>query len=445
LFRREQRATLDQFVAPGRRGSYRGRVVKATEARQQSVVWAAQRLRADLVSLMPVDVYREVGSINVKVPTPAVLKTPSSWADSQPMTIGEWIGSGQVDLDAHGNSFGVIRAVDALNKPAQIDLIQAEDVTARVRDGRILYYRICGEKTDPRFVWHERQFTVGGLPMGLSPIAHAAMQIAGSSGAQSFATDWFANGAVPSAHLKNTEMTIPDLEKTAAIKDQFLASTAVGEPFVSGKDWTYDPIAAKAAESGFIEQMEYSDLALCRFFGVPADMVDVESATGSVTYANVTQRNVQLLVMNLGGAVKRREDTISTRVLPDQRVAKLNRNAVLAMDPKTRADLLKAQIDSRQIAPSEARELEDREPFTEAQYAEFDRLFGKGTDPIAALGAALSGQESNGDSDEVRQARSVAELIQKIYLGVGTVISDTEARDIANRAGAGLAPGGIPS
>ena len=68
-------------------------------------------------------------------------------------------------------------------------------------------------------------------------------------------------------------------------------------------------LAAKASESGFIQQMEYTDVALTRFFGVPADMVDVQSSTGSVTYANITQRNLQLLVMNLGGAVKRREDT----------------------------------------------------------------------------------------------------------------------------------------
>lgn len=375
LFRTE-RASSTQVVLPARRARARGRAVHATEARQQSVVWGAQRLRADLVSLMPVDVFRKVSTINVAVRTPPVLTIPSAWADGQPMTIGEWLGTGQMDLDAHGNAFGVIRAVDGLGKPAQIDLVRVEDVSCTIRDGRIRSYRICGEKTDPRFVWHERQFTIGGFPLGLSPIAHAALQIAGSTGAQQFATDWFANGTVPSAHLRNVEMTIPDAGAAGRVKDEFLASVHAGEPFVSGKDWEYKPLAAKAAESGFLQQMQYSDVALTRFFGVPADMVDVQSSTGNVTYANITQRNLQLLVMNMGGAVKRREDTFSNRILPAARFAKLNRGAVLAMDPKARADLLKVQIDSRQLAPSEARELEDREPFTEEQYAEFDRLFG---------------------------------------------------------------------
>lgn len=379
LFWNQRGSSSSSLVIPVRAARSRGREVRATEARQQSVIWAAQRLRADLVSLMPVDVYRQVGRLNVPVSTPPVLQAPSAWADGQPMSIGEWLGTSQMDIDGHGNAFGVIRAVDGLGRPAQIDLVKIDDVSCTVRDNKILRYRIAGEKTDPRFVWHERQFTIPGFPLGLSPIAHAALTIAGSSGAQQFATDWFANGAIPSAHLRNTQMELPDSKAAERVKAMFLASTSAGEPFVSGKDWEYKPLAAKAAESGFLQQMQYTDVALTRFFGVPGDLVDVQSASGSTTYANISQRNLQLLVTNLGGAIKRREDAISTRVLPVARFAKLNRNAVLAMDAKTRAEVFKMQIDSRQLAPSEARELEDRAPFTDEQFAEFDRLFGART------------------------------------------------------------------
>jgi ssDNA-binding replication factor A large subunit len=62
-----------------------------------------------------------------------------------------------------------------------------------------------------------------------------------------------------------------------------------------------------------------------------------------------------------------------------------------------------------------------------------------------------------GTADGENDARSIAELIQKIYLGVGVVITADEARTIANRAGAGLEgsmpdapsaarmPGAVPS
>jgi hypothetical protein len=45
------------------------------------------------------------------------------------------------------------------------------------------------------------------------------------------------------------------------------------------------------------------------------------------------------------------------------------------MDPASRAAMLKLQIDSRTLAPSEARALDNRPPFTEAQMDEFDRFW----------------------------------------------------------------------
>lgn len=51
----------------------------------------------------------------------------------------------------------------------------------------------------------------------------------------------------------------------------------------------------------------------------------------------------------------------------------------------------------------------------------------------------VDGSASDGEaSDDAATARAVAELIQKIYLGVGVVLSAEEARAIINRAGGGL-------
>jgi hypothetical protein len=81
--------------------------------------------------------------------------------------------------------------------------------------------------------------------------------------------------------------------------------------------------------------------------------------------------------MSLGPAVKRREDALS-RLSSRPRFVKLNTDALLRMDPATRAQVIKTRIDSRTLAPSEARALDDLPPLTDDQLAEFDRLFGKG-------------------------------------------------------------------
>jgi HK97 family phage portal protein len=201
------------------------------------------------------------------------------------------------------------------------------------------------------------------------------MQLSAGLSAQEFAVSWFQAGGVPSAILKNSEKKLDRAEAIAA-KESFKASITNGDVWTTGKDWEYTPVAVKAAESAFIEQMQYTDSDLCRFMGVPADMLDVASGNAAqVTYANVTQRNLQLLVMNLGGAVKRREDALS-KLTPGGRYVKLNRSAVLAMDDKTRAELFALKVTSRTITPDQVRAYEDQAPLTEADYTQFDRLFG---------------------------------------------------------------------
>ncbi len=352
-----------------------GPSVTGRAALQHSVVWSSRRLRADLISLMPADVYRPstAAGIDVQVDPSRLLVTPSQIADGHPMSLQEWVYSSQMSLDGVGNSVGVIRAIDAFGLPTRIDLVQDEDVAIRIKGGQVLEYRIAGEKHEPRYIWHERQFTIAGVPVGLSPIANAATFLTAGMSAQQFALDWFANGTVPSAILKNAEVRLTDVD-TQDTKARFKAAMATGDVFVTGKDWTYTPVAAKAAEAAFIEQMEYSDLALTRFMGVPADLVDVHVDRSTINYANITQRNLQLMVMNLGSAVKRRETALSA-TQHGARFVKLNRDAVLAMDPKTRAEVLGLQIRHRTRTPDEARAYDDLQPLTEADYAQFDRLF----------------------------------------------------------------------
>ncbi|GAA4627285.1 phage portal protein [Cellulomonas oligotrophica] len=376
LLRRGAReASLDAYLAARGVGSRAGSSRYGEQsALKHSVVWGAQRLRADLLSLMPVDVYRTLAGVRVEAPKPAALVTPWEIAEDQPMSIGEWVWATQAALDRTGNAVGIVHSRDGHNLPARIEPVHPEHVSFRGKGSTITEYRIAGEIVAAKHLWHERQYTVAGIPWGLSPLAHAALQLSAGMGALQFAVDWFENGAAPAAHLKNSQTTLSP-GQAGEIRAQFETQVRNGGTFVSGKDWSYNPIAAKASEAAFIEQQEQSDVALCRYLGVPADMLDVATgATGSLTYANISQRNLQLLVMNLGGAVKRREEAFA-RLAPAGYFVKLNRSAVLAMDDKTRAEVVKLRIDSRTLTPDEARDLEDQAPLSEDQYQQFDRLW----------------------------------------------------------------------
>ncbi|MEU0397952.1 phage portal protein [Streptomyces sp. NPDC006208] len=356
-------------------------------ALRHSAVWACLRLRANLVSTMPVDLYRRVDGIQVEVPKPPVLINPGGGRVDMP----EWLYSSQFDLDRSGNAFGLITARDGLGFPARIELVPVAEVTVKVKAGQLHKYKIGGTEYDPGNVWHERQYTLSGMHVGLSPVAYAAWSIGEYMSIQQFALDWFGNGAVPSAHLKNTAKTL-DAKSADETKRRFRAATQNGELFVTGQDWEYKMIQAEAAGSDWIEAKRYGIGDIARFFDCPGDLIDAAVSGSSITYANMTQRNLQFLVMALGPAIIRRENALSS-LTSKPRFVKLNTDSLLRMDPQSRAAMLRTLIESRQLAPSEARELEDRPPFTEQQLAEFDRLFGgpKTATPTPAGGSTPTG------------------------------------------------------
>lgn len=374
LFRAQRAASLTDVGVLGRGVTGRTGSARVTpdSALRASAVWACLRLRADLISTMPVDVYRRVNGVQLEVPKPPILVTPGG--EKVPVT--EWLYSSQVDLDRNGNAVGIITARDGAGRPARIDLQDLSRVTTRGVGSEIVEWKIGNRVYSAADVWHEKQYTLPGIPLGLSPIAYAAWSIGGYLSAQQFALDWFASDANPAGTLKHT--TEEQISSTVAqvMKDRFKVAVANRDIFVTGTDWEYTPATADASQAAFLEQMRYGTTDIARFLGVPADMIDAEGASGSITYANVTQRNLQLLILNLGPALIRRETALS-QLLAAPRYVKFNTDAVLRMDPTARGAAILARVAGRTLAPSEAREYDNLPPFTDEQIAEFDRLFNR--------------------------------------------------------------------
>jgi HK97 family phage portal protein len=357
-------------------------VVSDDTARRHSAVWACRRLRADLLSTMPVDVYRMIGDLQVEVPKPPVLLAPGG----AKVEMHEWLWMSQDDLDGHGNAVGIITAVDGLGLPARVELQDLSTVSVRGKGSDITEWKIAGKKYEPHEVWHERQYPRSGNPLGMSPVMYAAWSINQYLSAQQFSLDWFSGGAIPAASLKNTAKTI-NKDQAREIKDTYKATVAAGDVFVHGSDWELKALSATSADSAFLELQQASIADIARYFGCPVDLIEGAVQSGSITYATISQRNLQLIIMNLGPVVVRREHGLS-RMLPKPRFVKLNTDAILRMDPETRAKVLGQQVKDRLRAPSEARAIDNLPPYTEEQLAEFDRLFGRpNTKPTAPTGA----------------------------------------------------------
>ncbi|GAA4358452.1 phage portal protein [Angustibacter luteus] len=378
-------ALSDAAGMPRRFGSRSGpRGASQADAMRHSAVWACRRLRANLVSSLPIDQFRMVDGIQVEIPNkPQVLTRPGALhIGGQRATISEWLYATQMELDGCGNTFGLVIERDGLGLPSRIDLFESSGVKVLIRKTGEVRYRVGNKEYSALDIWHERQYVVAGLPIGLSPLAYAAYTIGQYLSAQEFAMQWFDGGGKPAAKMKNTARVLTT-EQALAVKSQHEATTTGGGVLVFGKDWEYDMIGADASATSFLETQRFSVADVCRFMDTPADMIDAGTSGSSVTYANIGQRMVSLLVTSIGPAVKRREDTLST-LTSQPRFVKLNTDALLRMDPYTQAQVLGLKVTNRALTPDEWRALDNRPPLTQDQIDTLAELFGRTPPPTAA-------------------------------------------------------------
>ncbi|MGH3846847.1 MAG: phage portal protein, partial [Pseudonocardiaceae bacterium] len=326
--------------------------------------------------------------------------------------------------DRAGNSIGVITARNGYGLPAEIELVPLAWVSVNVIDNVLVEYFIRGRSYKPEQIWHEKQYTVAGFHLGLSPIMYAAWCIGEHLSIQDFAISWFTNGGIPRSHLQNTvQPTITD-GQSETIKARVKESVHTGDVLVTGKDWTYSMIQAEQTGMEWIEARKLGPSDIARFLDCPADLIDSATSGSSVTYANIVQRNLQFLIMSLGPAVIRRENSLN-KLLPNRQFVKINTDALLRMDPKTRAEIIAAQIASRVLSPSEARLLEDRPPMSESQSAEFDRFWPLRPAPGAAPPAPAA--PSAPSPPEISSARDAApELGRAVALAHAALMADED-------------------
>ncbi len=378
MWQRQQRvSTVDGPQIPSRQPERRGLVnITNDTALRNSAVWACLRTRADLISSLPLDCFREVGGVEVEVPTAPVLEFP----DGKHWPYHHWMWASEFDLDRAGNTIGVITERNALGLPARIKLYPTGLCSVYQRRHMDEHrYRIDGVEYTPNEVWHERQFPVAGLPVGLSPVAYAAWTLQENLSMQQFALDWFGGGGMPKAHLKNSKKSLdagPANNEARRVKDRYNATISNGDVWVTGNDWEINFLQGQTMGQEWLEGRRATVPEVCRYFGCPADVIEAAiDAPGSITYQTALQRNLQLLVIHLGPAIDRREKALST-LLPRPRKVRLNSNALLRMDPETQVKVIDARIKNRTMTVTEGREMYNLPPLTPEQEEEFVRLFG---------------------------------------------------------------------
>jgi HK97 family phage portal protein len=345
---------------------------QAEASLQKVAVWASVSLLAGTAQMLPLDVVSGEGAARLERPMP-------SWMldlGGDGYGLEDWIFQYMTSALLRGNVNGIVGERDPRRgTPTQIVLQHPDTVRGwrDAQDGRVQWWA-GGREVPADDMWHQRVFTIPGRLQGLSPIAFQALTIGTGIAAMRFGAQWFEEGAHPTGVL-TTDKDI-DQPTAATAKARFMAAlTGRREPVTLGGGWQYQPIQIAPDESQFLETNNMTSAECCRIFGPGiAEILGYETG-GSLTYQNIEQRNLQLLIYALDPWLTRLERALSA-LLPRPQQVKFNRGALLRTDLLTRYRAHAIAIRAKFGTQDEARELEDRPPLTPAQIDQLQELGG---------------------------------------------------------------------
>lgn len=336
-----------------------GTLRSADTAMRRVAVGAAVRLIAGVTASLPLDGFTGYGPDQ----RPAPLTGPF-WRDPDGTGHGvdDWLEQLIYSLALRGNVVGRVLDRDGYGRPTQIMLAHPDTVSVFERpDGP--EWRINGEEIPREQIWHRRMFPVTGQRLGMSVVAAHAVQVLQGSAAAEFGLRWFADGAHPSAILQNADQKEIAQPLATQIKARFLAAVrGTREPVVMGGGWTYTPIQVNAEESQFLDTQRYSEAECARIFGPGIPEILGYETGGSLTYANVEQRAIDLQKFTLNRWFRKIERWLSADVLSDARYVKFNRDALLETDLLSRYRAYEIGLRSQFLVPNEPRGKENLPP-----------------------------------------------------------------------------------
>lgn len=379
---------------------------RTADAFKIAAVVACVGLRAGALAQIPLKGYQDGATSSLMDPQPSLLTAPST---NRVIVPSIWKTQMSISRDVWGYAVGYIRGVDASGYVSKVDWVCPDDTRHEQEyPGGPLRWWFHGQEVDPSLVFHvPSRWVMPGNPAGVSPLEHSGL-VDLAKRAQDFGRDWFRNGAVPSSVLySDQELTS---EQADTILERIKARWAKRQPAVIGSGFKYEKVSVAANESQFIETMQRAAADIAISFNLPPSKIAAAVASGGdIKYQNLEMSTQQYLMDSINPDLVVIQEIMGLYLRPGQH-ARWQTGAFLRADLKTRYESYEIGKRSGFLQNDEIREWEELGPM---------------------------------DADTVVDPRGLAEIIQKIYLGVDVVLTDEEARQIVNQAGGNL-PGALP-
>lgn len=333
--------------------TWAGPRVDSGNAMQLLTVFGCVNLISSQIAMLPVDTYDMAGN---EAPQP-------SWLAGDPvprLDRESWMTQILSSLLLDGNAYlRILRAADG--RINSLPVLDPTGVTVLRERGEVAIY--ANGQPLGKDVVHVKGLMLPGKDVGVNPVEYARQTIGGGMAAQEYGARFFGQGATPPGVIEYPgEMPPAKAREVAkAFRRQHGGAKRAHLPAVLEGGATWKTVGVTNEQAQFLDTRKFTaaEIAAQLFLLDPADLgLPVDGS--SLTYANLEQRNTRRVQVALMPWIVRVESALSS-ITPGRR-HKVNVNALLRADLKTRYESYAVGIKNKFLVPNEARGWEDLDP-----------------------------------------------------------------------------------
>lgn len=371
---------------------------------------ACMARKQDAMMAMPIDAYVVDGDSRRPVDGPAWLRRPNVEQTWRP-----WIGEVSWSLELDSNAYVAVFR-DRAGRASQLLALDHRVVTPYRRRGR-KGFEVDGVDYGGE-VLHIVRSPRDGQVAGRSLVSQNAELFGLAVAVQRYAAQFFGQGGVPPFVFEMTSDQ-PNPEALKEVGRWWRQSRQRAGAHTPGFIWGGRPVPLgfDAQKSQLTEAQSALGVQIAALCGVPPVFVGLGATGSSLTYANVVDSFVDFIRKAMLPTMELVAEALSddqAMLMPKSTRVRFRTEIFEKADTASRYAAYKVGIEAGFLTVEDVRALEDMEPLAST-------------------------------AERAQRDLSLVEAVQKVYLGVGKVITADEGRQMLNDMGAQLdVPGPIP-
>ena len=321
---------------------------------------ACIRLLADDISALPLDVYRKVGNDAEPIEKPDWMERPDG---SRFSTSADLISDIVMSMGGNGSAF--VYCLPDIENPVLVEVLDPELTSVEKRlTGRI--YRnagIPGAVADDMKIAQIDWVRRPGTFRGMSPIEASRESSGLELAAQRWAGAFFRNGGTLGGIVSVPGG--PETVDAEKLRQQFAArhtgSDNWWKPAVLTGGAEFSDTTASPKDADLEPLWRHVVEEAARLYHIPPHLLGSQTS-GAQSYASVEQKSIEYVIHAVVPFTTRIERVLSRLVPGDDTYVKLNVNALMRGDSKSRAEWYRTMADLKVMKPKTIAALEDLPP-----------------------------------------------------------------------------------